>query len=135
MKKIALALAAVGALALVLTGCSSYTHADAAANRYSVVETKNAEWFDYPEFSYTDSEGQLQPLNTCESGGLFEQIQCSNTYGNIVFAYTSAKGGRIASGNITVDGVKYELDCSADADDTWSGIYICVNNQFNDVTR
>jgi len=132
MKKFALILTTVGALALVLTGCSSYTHADAKAIRYSVVETKNAEWFDYSEFSYTDSEGQLQPFYTCERPGIFDQIECTNASGTVVFYYSTTKGGGIVSASIKVDGVKSNLDCSVDADDTWGGYYICVNTGLAD---
>lgn len=121
-----LSLVALAGVMLALTGCSYHTMADAEATPYSVVELTNATLTENSTFGYTDSEGQVRPLDDCGQPDFFSQKYCQSEGGLVKFTYSIYKGGRVASAAVTVEGVKRDLDCTLDGDDTWSSKYICI---------
>lgn len=124
-----IALSAVAATMMFsLAACSTYTHADAEAHPFSVLETKNSNLFEGSEFSYVDREGNLKSLSECGRESLFEQRYCHTESGNVSFSYSTRKG-RIRSATVTVDGEKKDMTCTRDGDNTMSGLYICIPNE------
>ena len=130
MNKMMRKITAVSAIALVavgVAGCSTYyTQEEAKAIPFAVLETENATLWEGSEFSYADSEGTLHELSNCSRDDLFSQRHCDSADGVVSFAYSVYRGGGIGSASITVDGVKEDMECSPNADDSWNGLYICV---------
>lgn len=122
-KIIAVAVAALAAVSLA--GCSYNTMDDAKATPHSVIELTNASLFESSTFGYVDSEGEVQPLLDCGRDDLFSQRYCKSEGGLVSFSYSTYKS-RIRNATVTVDGVKEELHCTLDGDDTWGGHYICI---------
>lgn len=117
----------LGAGVSSLTGCSSYTYADAEATPFSVVQTDVADFLGYPAFSYVDREGNWKPLENCGQKSFFAQYHCSTQSGSVTFSY-SIDEGRIYRGSVTVDGVQNPMDCAVneDAKRFLSTTYICI---------
>jgi len=126
MKKLALAsLAAIG-VAVTLAGCSTATMAEAKTKPYSVVMTTSGGLTGDRQFSYFDSEGDLQKLDHCGQKSFFSNHICATANDTVMFEYAVAKGGRLTSTTITVAGVKHKTNCTEDGDDFWSDKKICV---------
>lgn len=126
IKKLALVSLGVLGTAVALTGCSTTTMVDAQSKPYSVVMTSSGGLTEDRQFSYVDSEGDLQKLNHCGQKSFFSNHICATANDTVMFEYYVAKGGRLADTTITVAGVKHKTTCHSDGDDFWSDKQICI---------
>lgn len=118
-------IAVAAATVVSLAGCTYHSMEDAKQHPYSVVELANATLTSPSIFAYVDSEGSQHPLPNCGQPNLFALRYCATKDGIIRFDYTTYKG-KLRETSITVDGHKHNLDCTYKAEDTWSGLEVCL---------
>lgn len=122
--KFSLSIGLVFVALLVLTGCRSYSRAEARAIPYSVIEVAQPGWSDY-HYSYVDTQGKLHKLDKCARPSFLAQMECTTSDHFIVFAFSRVKS-LTTTASVTVDGSKRAMACNVDTDDTWSGLDVCV---------
>lgn len=114
-----------GAGLTTLSGCSSYTYADAEATPFSVVETEDATMFAPSKFAYVDREGNRKSFKDCDKESIMDPYVCESEAGTVQFSYTVSKS-RIYNAKVTYDGETYDMKCNVDPDEFLSSLYICL---------
>ena len=108
-----------------LAGCSTVSKTDALEIPNSVLELTNGGLFEESTFGYVTSDGEVVKFTNCDKPSIFDQNYCVSEDGVYKFQWSTRKS-RIRNASITVDGSKHDLDCSANADDVWSNLSVCV---------
>lgn len=114
-----------GAGLIALSGCSSYTYADAEATPFSVVETEDATLFAPSKFAYIDREGNQKPFKDCGKESIMDPYVCESEAGAVQFSYTVRKSS-IYNTKVTYDGETYDMECNVNPDEFMSGLFICL---------
>jgi len=118
--------ALVAAIAvLTLSGCANYTKDQALETPNAVIELTQGDLFTSPTYGYVNQVGNVVPLTECTDATLFDQRYCEDADGIYRFTWSKYKGS-ITRASYTVDGVKHDLDCNRDADNSWDGYKVCL---------
>jgi len=118
----ATAILAVGAAALVLTGCAQELAIEEIQESPERIIQTGKDFWEGERWSYVNAEGVERALSV-DCSEAFSGRCWTDPDGTVEFRYSKGKSG-IGSERLIIDGAELEADCSTL--DIWSGEYACA---------